>query len=263
MEPETVRLVDVDRCRAEVAVGAGVAARELALEDVHPVLAARLEIVAPRERVTLEPAAGGAAPTRPRSGSRVPDHAAVGLRVVPRDVDDGMVGTRLDVRLRALRVAPRRALDLAPPRCLGDGASVGEVVRQQPGEHERPAEALGVRLPAGGVDEPGERDVGDRVRVDAERVELDPVHRVLTVARVRPDRLVAHRERRRWYGLQGSRVHPTAGDRGDARRRAVLPFAVRCTAGTRHSVFFLMTSPTTRSSPRPTSGLSTAATRSA
>jgi hypothetical protein len=56
-----------------------------------------------------------------------------------------------------------------------------EVVRQQSAEHERPAVALRVGHVAGGAGELREAGVGQRVRVDAEGIDLDPPHRTFAV----------------------------------------------------------------------------------
>ena len=61
-------------------------------------------------------------------------------------------------------MAPVGAVHLPPPRRLGHRAGRLEVVGEVPGEHERPAEALGLGDVAGGVDERGVVVVGHRVR---------------------------------------------------------------------------------------------------
>ena len=67
----------------------------------------------------------------------------------------------------------------APSTCRHHGACATaaggrEVVGQQPAEHERPAEALGLGHVAGRLDEPREVGVRDRAGVDPERVERAP-----------------------------------------------------------------------------------------
>ena len=169
--------------RAGEAVGGGVDAGELALEHVHPVLATGLEVLAPREALTVEAASSGELPLRfGRQTGSAP--AAVGHGVVPRDVHDGMVGHVGERRVGTGRVAPVGAVDLAPPRRRGDGAGGREVVGQQAAEHERPAVGFGEGDVAGGVTERGELGVGDGRRRDRERRELHLVDGTLTVGRV-------------------------------------------------------------------------------
>ena len=93
-----------------------------------------------------------------------------------------MVVAAVEVGLRPVGVTPVGALDLAPPLRADDAARVGEVVGEEAGEHERPAEPLGLGHVAGGVDERGEAGVADGVGVDAERRQLDDVDRALAVA---------------------------------------------------------------------------------
>ena len=69
---------------------------------------------------------------------------------------------------RALRVSPVGAMDLAPPRCIGDASGVREVVGQQAGEDERPAITLRIRDVAGGRHEARKPAVADGVGVDRE-----------------------------------------------------------------------------------------------
>ena len=85
-----------------------------------------------------------------------------------------MVGALVDVRLWTFGVPPARAVHLPPPLGADDRPGVGEVLGEQSAEDERPAVALGVGDPSGGVDEPCEGVVGDREAVDAEPVERRP-----------------------------------------------------------------------------------------
>ena len=78
-----------------------------------------------------------------------------------------------DVGVRTLGMSPVRTEDLAPPRSRGDTSGVLEVVGQQPTEHERPPELLGIGPPAGGLDEAGELAHGHRCDVDREGVDGD------------------------------------------------------------------------------------------
>src|SRR4051794_38231910 len=62
VEAEPVGREGVDRAGAAPAVRSGVVGREGPLPDVHAVLAARLELRAPGERLPDQPAAGGVLP---------------------------------------------------------------------------------------------------------------------------------------------------------------------------------------------------------
>ena len=90
---------------------------------------------------------GYAFPSSPPRAAKLPlrlvrkPHArprAVRIRVVPRDVDDGMIEPLRDRRMLPLGVPPIGALNLAPPRGLHDAFGGREVIRQQAGEDERP-----------------------------------------------------------------------------------------------------------------------------
>src|SRR5690242_8715622 len=74
---------------ADEAVVAGVALGERALEDVHAVLAVRGQLVTPGEPRAVQSAACGVLPLGLVRQS-APGPPAVGVRVQPRDVDDGM-----------------------------------------------------------------------------------------------------------------------------------------------------------------------------
>ncbi len=71
-----------------------------------------------------------------------------------------MVLSTIHSGVRSFGVPPVGALDLTPPRCRRDTARGREVVREQPGEDERPAPPFGLRAVTGGVDELGELPVG-------------------------------------------------------------------------------------------------------
>ena len=92
-------------------------------------------------------------PTRPRSAGACPPSRSRPAASFQRDVHDRMVRALVEVGLRTLRLAPVRALDLAPPRRVRHGPRGREVVGQQAGEDERPAEALGLGDVAGRLDE--------------------------------------------------------------------------------------------------------------
>ena len=89
-------------------------------------------------------------------------------------------------------------IDLPPPRRRGDGAGVGGSRREEPGEDERPAEALGLGDVPGRGDERGEALVGHRDRRRCRTAQLDLVHRSLPVGGIarRPDG--AHPELATW-----------------------------------------------------------------
>src|SRR5436305_1507491 len=117
-------------------LGARVLAREAALEHVHAVLAAGLAVRPPREALAPKPAARRVLPLG-LGGEPGAAPGAERARVVPGDVDDGMVAAPVDARLRPLGMAPVRTLDLPPPRRARDRSSGGEVLRQEAAEHER------------------------------------------------------------------------------------------------------------------------------
>ena len=75
---------------------------KLTLEDVHLVAALRFELFTPGERLSLEPSPGGHLPLG-LGGQAGSCPGAVGLCVVPRHVDDGMIRPIRDVRLWTLR----------------------------------------------------------------------------------------------------------------------------------------------------------------
>ena len=103
----------------------------VALPDVHAVLAARLELVAPGEELPLEAAAGGVLPLR-LGRQALAGPRAVRLSVVPGDVYDGMVDAAVEIRLRAFRTSPVSLLHLAPP---------GRAARRRAWAGSRPAGA--------------------------------------------------------------------------------------------------------------------------
>ena len=118
--------------------------REVALPDVHPVLAAGLELVAPGERLAVQPAAGGELPLRL---GREPRRRPRRSRPAASSQETWTTGWSSSVR-RSTSAGPRdaasRRLRPSPPRGLRDASGGREVVRQQAGEDERPAEPLGV-----------------------------------------------------------------------------------------------------------------------
>ena len=79
---------------------------------------------------------------------------------------------------------PVGALDLPPPRCLGDRLRGGKVVGEQAGEDEGPPEPLGFRQIARFVDERAELCVRHGAGVDEEGADLHLAKRSLTVLRV-------------------------------------------------------------------------------
>src|SRR6185503_4460026 len=113
--------------------GAGVAVGETALPDVHPVLAAGLELVAPGEALLDEAAAGGELPLGlgGQAGARP---GAEGPGVVPGDVDDRMVLAALEGGAGALGAAPISLEDLPPPFGPDQRPGLREVIRQEAGE---------------------------------------------------------------------------------------------------------------------------------
>ena len=104
---------------------------------------------------------------------------------------------------------------------MHDGTRVGEVVGKEPGEDERPAEALRIGRVARRLDEALELVVRDRMRGDAEGVDLHLANRALSVLgvglRVRaPDEHLAGgdlhgRRHERGPRLDGQRPVPRIG----------------------------------------------------
>ncbi len=180
VQPEAVRAEAVDRARPEEPVLERVARGEVALPDVHAVLAPRLELVPPREERALDASASRVLPLglarKPRAGP-----AAVRDGVVPGDVHDRMRLAPLDGRVRPLGAAPARVVDLPPPGCRGHAARLRELVGQEPREDEGPAEALGLGLESGGLHEACELGVGHGMGRDRERVEPHAAQGALTV----------------------------------------------------------------------------------
>ena len=87
-------------------------------------------------------------------------------------------------------------MDLAPPLRLRGGSGVGEVVREEPREDERPAEALGARFVAGRRHELGELLVGDRQWIDQERLHEHLADGPLAIRREAVGVLGSHQEGR-------------------------------------------------------------------
>ena len=92
-----------------------------------------------------------------------------------------MVAATVERGLRTLGVPPVGALDLAPPGRRGDGTRLREVLGQQAGEDEGPAEALGFGDVAGLVREALEVRVRHGAAVDQEVAHLHPSHGALAV----------------------------------------------------------------------------------
>ena len=213
----------VDRSGAVEAVRGGVLARERRPARRSSVLAAGLELVAPRERPaapgrrarrtpTPPRSAGACRPTRSRRGRRSRRRARPGARRALRVDDCGPSGWRQS----------------APSTCRHQGAwatALGgrEVVRQEPGEDERPAVVLGLGHVAGGLDERARswrwRPRNDRSRTGSSG---DPPNRALAISRVGPPVVATHEE-----GTACHRNHALRGaglGRGDNRdRRASEP----------------------------------------
>ena len=164
VQPEAVRREGVDRRRAGEAVGGGVAAGERALEDVHQVLPVRLELVAPREHRCRASPPRAAYSHSASVGRRVPVHAAVRRGVVPRDVDDRVVVAPVEIGLRAVRMAPVGAVDLAPPRRADDAAVSGKSSGRKPAKtNDQPKRSASVTWPVASTNA-AKRVVGDGVR---------------------------------------------------------------------------------------------------
>ena len=96
VEAVAVGVERIDRSGSDIAVGPGVTPGELTLEHIHPMDSSGLELIAPRERLAVDPASGGDLPFgfRGQPGSRP---RAVGPGIDPRDMDDRMVQPTLDI----------------------------------------------------------------------------------------------------------------------------------------------------------------------
>ena len=112
VQPVAVGREGVHGAGSVVAVGVGVLGREGALPDVHPVLAARLALVAPGEGLAIEPARGPRTPTRPRSAGACPPRCSTPGRRSRRHVRRGDRGDR-----RATTAGPPGAASRLPPPC--------------------------------------------------------------------------------------------------------------------------------------------------
>src|SRR5690606_1388213 len=137
---------------ADMAVRLRVAAGELALPDIHPVLAVRHEVLSPGERVAFAAASRGELPFR-LGGETDAGPRAERLGVVPADVDGRVVHTVADGAFRTFRVSPVGAEDLLPPGRAGRGRVALEGRRQELPEYEGPAEGFGLGAVACRLDE--------------------------------------------------------------------------------------------------------------
>ncbi|SDC93830.1 hypothetical protein SAMN05216270_10114 [Glycomyces harbinensis] len=196
-----------------VAVRCGVAPGEVAAPDVGAELAVGLELVAPGVDRLLDAAAGGVLPfgLGGQAGARP---GAVGQRVVPGDVGDGMLGEAVHIGSGTFGGPPGGALDRAPPRRGGHARRVlGEGGVEKAVEHEGEAEGLGLGLVAGGPDEGGELRDGDGRGRDPERRQLDASDRPFGVLRSAEAVVGAHEE-----GAAGEVEESGIGDRAGGRR---------------------------------------------
>ena len=209
-QAEAVGREGVDRGRARVAVRCGVPAGE-------PPWNTFIRCSPPGSSSSPQGNAVPAAPPRAAYshsasvGRRVPDHAQYATESPHDTWTTGWSARSVELGLRAFGVAPVGSHDLPPPRRALHAPGGREVVWEEPAEHERPAVAFGVGLPAGGVDERCELRVGHCAPVDRELRELHVVHRTLAVARVRPLRLVAHPVAATGHRHHAASVGPGAG----------------------------------------------------
>ena len=175
VEAEGIGWEAVDGAGSGEAVFGGVDAGELALPDVAEVVTFGRQFISPRVELLFEAAAGSVLPLG-FGGERFAGPCGVGCRIVPGDVDDGMVGAVVYVRTGAFGMEPGCSGDLAPPGCGGDGVfdELVEALGWEVGpEDEGPLESLGFGEVVGGGDEGGEVAVGDGVGVDGEGREGD------------------------------------------------------------------------------------------
>ena len=95
----------------------------------------------------------------------------IGDRVVPGHVNNRMIGTLVNGRLRPLGLSPISTIDLPPPGSLGHALGWREALGQKAVEHVAPAEALGLGLVICRLDKGCELRVGHGVRLNPERGE--------------------------------------------------------------------------------------------
>ena len=201
------------------AIGRG--GRKRAAPDVAARRAVGLEqVVAPGEALALEAAARRALPFRFGRQAQ-PGPVAIGLRVVPRDMDDGMIGPVADVRARALGALPAGIGHRQPPRQAAHDLSrrLPQRRRRLQVEDEGRTGLLGVRHVTGRPHEVGELPVGDGGRCDGEGAERHAPRRAFAVARHGIGRVVAHDEaacadRDRAPAQQAARPPPSACEAG-------------------------------------------------
>jgi hypothetical protein len=96
--------------------------------------------------------------------------------------------------MRALRMCPVRALHLSPPGSVRHPAGVREVDGEQAAEDIRPSESLPLCPVVHGRHEERELGIGDRARVDPERIHTDSPNRTLIVCGVGEVVIAAHQE---------------------------------------------------------------------
>src|SRR6266542_1581043 len=189
-ESITVRRIGANGGGGQIAVVQGVVVREFALPDVAAVSA--IQVVAPRVPLANQSTAGGGLPLGfGREGTAGP--GAVSGGVAPADMDHRMV-----VRggcARAARVAPVGTSYAKPPGRAGNRPDhmLGPTNSQV--EHGRVAEMLRFADVRRTLDEPSEVGIGDRGRVDAERIEGHRMHRPFAVAPQPVASSVTHHER--------------------------------------------------------------------
>jgi len=202
VQPVPIRRVALHRRGAIVAVGLRVLVGEAALPDVRLL---RIGVVggfvAPHEPFADQPAAGCVLPLGFGRQS-LAGPLRVGVRVVPRDVNDGVVVLPFERAVRSLGVLPTRAGNPPPPA----GRVVGRHLFARRGEHQGTRHELVVRwsgrvrgelllhlFPVGllfrrrdiacSLDELSELGVGDLRFVHVEGGEPDPVRGLLVLVR--------------------------------------------------------------------------------
>ncbi len=113
----------------------------------------------------------------------------------------------------------RRKLDVCLPRRSRHPTRGRKVVREQTGEYERQVEALRLRPVASRLYKACELGLGHCTRIDRERLEANPPHWPLPVARIRGRPGFAHQE---FSALERNAVRPRRKKCRASRPRAVL-----------------------------------------
>ena len=171
VQPVAVGCETVRRRQAKIPVLGRVLRREHALPDIALPGAVHLRRIAPGIAHTFQPTARRLFPFRlgwqPFAGP-----GAKRQRVAMRHMHHRQPVAAGQVGVRPMRMPPIRPEHLPPPRRRRHCGGRFEIIRQQAGEHERPAEAFRFRHIAGGGNKAGEARIGDRQPIHPKRRHL-------------------------------------------------------------------------------------------